>query len=158
MATAEIEQLIEQKMEAAKRIVLSLDEIFSADDLQTEWVPIPEWAPKGAPNSDAYGVFVRSLNGRERATWQQKSVIGNGKNATVNFQQTTVTLVVMAAVDGAGKRIFTEAQGQTLNQKNSAILERIADVAMRLSGIGEEEMNTVSGNSTASQDDDSLTS
>lgn len=138
-------------------IVLSLDQIMAADDLQTEWVPIPEWAPRDVPNADAYGLFVRSLNGKERADWQQASILGNGKNATVNFQQTTVSLVVLACVDGAGKPVFTKAQANDLRRKNSAILERISDVAMRLSGIGDEEMATVSGNSTASQDDDSPT-
>jgi hypothetical protein len=139
-------------------IVLSLDQVLSADDLQTEWVAIPEWAPKGADNADAYGVFVRSLNGRERAAWQQASIQGNGRNQTINFQQTTVKLVVMAAVDDKGKRIFTDAVANDLLKKNSAALERIADAAMKLSGIGEEEMATVSGNSMGSQDDDSLTS
>lgn len=138
-------------------IVLSFDQIAQADDLQTEWVAIPEWAPRDAPNRDAYGVYVRSLNGRERADWQQASVLGNGKNATVNFQQTTVQLVVLACVDGAGKPIFTRAQANDLRRKNSAVLERISDVAMRLSGIGDEEMATVSGNSNATQDDDSPT-
>jgi hypothetical protein len=139
-------------------IVLSLDQILAADDLQTEWVPIPEWAPAGSPNRDAYGVHVRSLNGRERAAWQQASLMGNGKNQTVNFQQTTVKLVVLAVVDAEGKRIFTDAQATDLQKKNSAVLERIADTAMKLSGIGDAEIATVTGNSTGSQDDDSLTS
>lgn len=138
-------------------IVLSLDQIMAADDLQTEWVAIPEWAPKGDPNREVYGLFVRSLNGKERADWQQASMLGNGKNATINFQQTTVKLVSLACVDAAGKPVFTAAAANQLRQKNSAILERISDVAMRLSGIGDEEMATVSGNSNATQDDASLT-
>ena len=139
-------------------IILTFDQIAAADDLQTEWVPIPEWAPKDAGvNRGVYGVFVRSLTGKERADWQQASVLGNGKNATINFQQTTVSLVVNACVDADGKPIFTKAQANDLRRKNSAILERISDVAMRLSGIGDEEMATVAGNSNASQDDDSLT-
>lgn len=139
-------------------IVLSLEQILAADDLQTEWVPIPEWAPKDAANTEAYGVYARSLNGRERAAWQQASIMGNGKNQTINFQQTTVKLVVLAAVDSAGQRVFTDAVAGSLMKKNSAILERIADAAMRLSGIGDDEMATVSGNSTANQEDDSATS
>lgn len=133
-------------------IVLSLDQIMAADDLQTEWVSIPEWSPRDAPNPDAYGVYVRSLNGRERADWQQSSLMGNGKNATVNFQQYTVKLVALAAVDAAGKRVFIGLKGSELLTKNSAILERIGEVAMRLSGIGEEEMEAISGNSKASEE------
>lgn len=138
-------------------IVLSLDQIMQADDLVTEWVPIPEWAPKDAPNKEAYGLYVRTLNGRERADWQQACVQGNGKNATVNYQLMTVRLVTLAAVDAAGKPMFTSGQAATLRQKSSLILERISDAASRLSGIGEEETAAILGNSMATQDDDSPT-
>lgn len=140
------------------RVVLGIDQILAAQDLDREWVSIPEWAPPKAENTDDYGVYVRSLTGRERAAWQEASLKGQGKNATVNFQATTVKLVVFATVTESGDRVFTESNASDLQKKNSKVLERIADVAMRLSGIGDAEMQEVSGNSTGTQDGDSLTS
>lgn len=143
----------------AKHLIVSFDDILAADDVEKEWVPIPEWAPKSASAEErqSYGVWVKSLNGRERAQWQQASVVGTGNKTTVNFLNTTIMLVVLAACDESGAPLFSEQQARTLAKKNSKILERIGDVASRLSGIGEEEIATVSGNSLTSLYDDSRT-
>lgn len=54
----------------------------------------------------------------------------------------------MATVDAAGARLFIDdASVRALGKKSSAVLERINDVAMRLSGISEDETEALSGNS-----------
>lgn len=125
---------------------LSRESILAADDIQFEEVDCKEWGGK---------VLVRSLDGRQRADWQQASIQGNGKNQTVNFRQTTIKLVALGVVDPTTKRpLFGNADIAALSQKNSAPLERIAEVVMRLSGIGDEEMETLTKNSEETPSDD----
>src|SRR5690349_24222902 len=105
--------------------------ILAADDIQYEEVDCKEWGGK---------VLVRSLDGRQRAEWQQASVQGSGKTVSVNFKQTTLMLVVFGVVNPDTKQpIFSRADLVKLATKNSAPLERIGAVVMRLSGIGDDE-------------------
>lgn len=127
--------------------LLTRDQILAASDTVYEYVNCPEWGGT---------LKVRSLNGRQRALWQESSLVQKGKDSRVNFQLTTIKLVVLAVVDENDKPVFTDADISSLARKNSAALERIANTAMRLSGIGEEEMETITGNSGASESDDSL--
>lgn len=125
---------------------LSRDSILEADDIQYEEVDCKEWGGK---------VLVRSLDGRQRADWQQASIQGNGRNQTVNFRQTTIKLVALGVVDPETKRsLFTNADIAKLATKNSAPLERIAEAVMRLSGIGDDEMETITKNSEETPSDD----
>lgn len=124
---------------------LSRDAILGADDITYDVVDCPEWGGR---------VRVKSLTGRERADWQQASIQGTGQAATVNFRQTTVKLVALAVVDADGKAIFANADVVKLAMKNSAPLERIAEVAMRLSGIGADEVATLEKNSEETPSDD----
>lgn len=125
---------------------LSRDAILDADDIQYEEVDCKEWGGK---------VLVRSLDGRQRADWQQASIQGNGRNQTVNFRQTTIKLVALGVVDPETKRsLFTNADIVKLATKNSAPLERIAEAVMRLSGIGDDEMETITKNSEETPSDD----
>lgn len=144
----------------SRRTIIRLDDVAAASDLSQEWVAIPEWAPLGADESEraGYGVYVRTLSGKERATWQQVSILGTGNKTAINFQQTTVKLVIMAAIDDQGRRVFSDAHSGMLLGKNSAVLERIADVAMRLSGITEEEVESVTGKGLTTDDGSSTDS
>lgn len=138
-------EIVADEAAPASNGFLSRDAILAADDITYEVVDCPEWGGK---------VRVRSLDGRQRADWQQASIQGTGRTATVNFRQTTVKLVALAVVDADGKPIFSNSDIAKLATKNSAPLERIAEVAMRLSGIGDDEVDALEKNSEATPSDD----
>jgi hypothetical protein len=50
-------------------------------------------------------------------------------------------------VDDQGKRIFTDEDIEALGNKNAAPLDRICDVARRLSGMGRAEKEKLAKNS-----------
>lgn len=151
-------QIVESLVgEVITRRVVTLEQVIAAEDLDREWVSIPEWAPKGAENPGEYGAYVRSLTGAERANWQQASIQMQGKNTTIKFRESVMLLVLASCCDESGKRLFPDSSGRELLKKNSKVLQRLADKASDLSGIGEDEMESLTGNSSASLDDDSLT-
>lgn len=135
--------------------IIRLEDVAAATELKRQWVPIPEWAPRSAGDAEAaeYGCFARALNGRERAEWQTGTVIAAGKNTAINFRNATLGLVIAGACDEKGNRIFRLSDEKMLMARDSAILERIADVVSKLSGIGEDEIETVVGKGLSLTDD-----
>jgi len=111
---------------------LTRDEILGADDLKTESVKVPEWG--GA-------VLVRELTGAERDTWEASVVKTNGTKVTIDSQNMRAKLVALCIVDGDGKRVFTEKDAVKLGAKSAAALDRVVDVARKLSRIGEDELD-----------------
>lgn len=131
---------------AAPRRYLTAAQILAADDIATEDIFVGPWGG---------WLRVRALTGGQRAAWQQASVIGKGKNQEINYQETTVRLVALSVVDESGKPIFSDADIRALKRKSSAALELVSEVATRLSGIGDQEMDDLTKNSKATDSDDS---
>lgn len=128
------------------------DQMLEASDIATEFVPIPEWAPKGDPNPSRFGVTARALTGRQRAAWQRDGMVTKGKVQEVNYNAVTVNLVVMGTIGPDGQQIFTKDDASRLLDRSAKALQRIADVVMRLSGISEDEMDTLVKNSEEMND------
>jgi hypothetical protein len=113
--------------------VLTRDEILAALDHRTETVEVPEWGGS---------VLVRSLSGSDRDRLEGAGILWekapNGALAIAGYQTvgTRARLVAAAVVDEAGNLLFTPADVEALGAKDSAPLDRIADVATRISGMG----------------------
>ncbi len=110
---------------------LTRDEILGADDLKTESVKVPEWGGT---------VLVRELTGAERDAWEASVVKTNGTKVTIDSQNMRAKLAALCIVDGDGKRVFTEKDVVKLGAKSAVALDRVTDVARRLSRIGEDEL------------------
>lgn len=117
---------------------LTRDKILQAKDIQTEEVQVPEW--KGS-------VLVRGLTGIERDQWQSTIVQSTGRTTKVRMEQATARLVQLSIVDKEGKRLFNDNDIMALNSKSAAALNRIYDVACRLSGLTNEEVEEMAKNS-----------
>lgn len=110
---------------------LGRDAILAALDIKYEYVDTPEWGGR---------VRVRSLTGSERdqydgetyAAQQAAKTQGRGTPLT-DFR---VRRVAKAIVDDDGRRVFSDKDVAALGQKNSAVIDRIDDVVVRLSGMG----------------------
>jgi hypothetical protein len=116
---------------------LSRDAIRGLSDVKSEEVCIPEW-------DNAY-VMVRGMTGAERDAFEQSNIVGKGKNRDVNLRNYRAKLVIWSVVDEDGKRLFTDADAEWLGDKSAAALSRIVDVASRLSGISEQDVEELTG-------------
>lgn len=118
--------------------LLGRDAILQAQDLPTEDVAVPEWG----------GVCrVRALTGAERDSFEQSIVEQRGKSTKMNLRNIRAKLVALSVVDEEGKRVFSDGDAETLGKKSAAALERVFEVAQRLSGLRPEDVEELQGNS-----------
>lgn len=112
---------------------MSLDRnaILRASDIPRERVDVSEWGGD---------VLVRGLTGTERDAFEQRC------NET-SYANVRATLLVFSLVDEGGRRLFSIEDVNALGAKSAAPLDRLFDVARRLSGIGQREVKELVGNS-----------
>lgn len=102
--------------------------ILGAEDLPREEVPTPEWP--------GLKVFARGLRATERDAWEVALFVGDGDERRVDKDNLRARLCVLCMVDESGERIFEDGDAEALGKKSAAVLDRIFDVAQRLSGMG----------------------
>ena len=117
--------------EGAGMAILGKDQIFSADDIKTEVVPVPEWGGE---------VMVRGLTGHQRDAWEETLTVRNGRKVINNMTDFRARLAVLCIVDEQGKRLFHDGDVAQLASKSGAALDRIYEKAAALSGIGEQDV------------------
>jgi hypothetical protein len=136
-------------------MALSRDGILGAVDVQTEKVFVKEWGDD---------VIIRGLTGDELDAFQgsvrqfRPTFDGKGMEAVLIQEGMRAKLLVKCLVDEAGERLFTDQDAPVLGAKNGAVLDRLYDIASRLSGLSEEEKAELEGNSEAGTDSDASTS
>ncbi len=118
--------------------LLTRDEILQAQYLPTEQVHVPEWGGD---------VLVRALTGAERDAFEQSIVDQRGKDTRMNLRNIRAKLVALTVVDGDGKRLFSDADAKLLGQKSASALDKIFEVAQRLSGLRDEDVEELAKNS-----------
>lgn len=126
--------------------LLTRDEILAAEDIQSEVVEVPEWGGS---------VIVKGLSGTERDAFERtiiRNIDGKGpaKSDLRNFR---AKLAAWSIVDEDDKRIFTKADVNALGNKSAAALQRVFNVAQRLSGLSEEDVEELTKNSENGQSD-----
>lgn len=126
---------------------LTRDVILQADDLLVEDVEVPEWGGV---------VRVRGLTGAERDDFEASVVEQRGKKTRFNMQNFRAKLVVRAAINGDGQRLFTDKDAPLLGRKSAAALQRVFEVAQRLSGLSDQDVEELVGNFDEGQSDDSI--
>lgn len=129
---------------------LSREDILAVQDIQREEVPVPEWKIK---NVDL--VLVQGLSGKERDELEASMIVGKGKNANVNLKNLRAKVVARSIVGEDGKRIFTDADIPALSEKSAIALNRVYEVAQRLSGITQEDVDELTKNSETALSEDS---
>jgi hypothetical protein len=117
--------------------------ILAQDDLRYEDVLVPEWG--GA------WVRVRSMSASERDRFEAGTVQRNGKEITTNLANIRARLCIMCLVDENGERMFEEEDTFPLGGKSAAALDRVFQVAQRLNGLREEDVNELAANFPAGQ-------
>ena len=126
--------------------LLSRDQILGAEDLGHEDVAVPEWGGT---------VRVGMLTGAERDAFEQEIVVRQGKKTVLDLNNVRARLVARCVVDGEGQRVFGESDVKALGRKSAVALNRVFEVAQRLNGLTEQDMEELAGNSANGQSGDS---
>jgi hypothetical protein len=117
--------------------LLTKEQILGADDRRTEDVEVPEWGGT---------VRVRALSGRERDAYEAGIVQVRGDGSrNVTLENIRSRLVSLTVVDESGERIFSDGDVKALGEKSAAALERVFDVARKLSGLSEDDVEELAG-------------
>jgi hypothetical protein len=121
-------------------MLLNRDAILGAEDKNYEDVPVPEWGGT---------VRIAGMSGGDRNAYQASMVVlgPNGSVQRLNMADQLAKLLSRSIVDEDGNRVFSDKDLKALSAKNGAVLDRLGDVAMRLSGLRREDLEADSGKS-----------
>lgn len=113
---------------------LGRDDILGRDDLPRQLVAVPEWGGE---------VWVRTLTAAERDAWEA-SIVGDG--GARDLGNLRARLAARAMCDESGARLFADADAEALGCKSAVALGRVYDVAARLSGVREDDVERLEKN------------
>ena len=125
-------------------MMLTRDQILAADDITTEEVHVPLWGGT---------VLVRGMTGTERNLFEDACTkeIPAGNRAGRRAGQTVTKFVkdnIMAKLCALGAWWTTTARScsrmtdiDALGKKSGAALQRVMEVAMRLSGLDDDDID-----------------
>lgn len=130
-------------------MLLTRDQILGAKDIQCELVSVPEWGGD---------VWVYGLTARQRDLYEAGSITIKDGKAEPSLEDARARLAVLAIRDEKGSRMFNDLEIRFLAEKSAAALDRIYDVACRLSGIRKEDMDGLEKNSASAPGGDSSSS
>lgn len=131
----------------AKVKYLTREDILAADDIQVEEIVVPEWGGK---------VRVRGLSGTERDAFEA-TILDNKCNVTKkNIENLRAKLVSLSVVDEAGNRLFSDNDIVALGAKSARPVQRVFNIAQKLSGISEEDIEELTKNSESDQNVSSI--
>lgn len=122
--------------------MLSKSDILEAKDIETEVVCVPEWGGD---------VIVKGLTLEEKDNWTD-SILEDGK---ANVKGASAKLCVCCMCDEENNRLFSLDDVPKLQEKSAAAMDRVFQVAQRLSGIGQEDIEETVKNSGKTQSVDS---
>ena len=130
--------------EMPEPVQLSREMILAAEDLPMERVEVPEWGGF---------VYIRTLTGKERDKYEDGCFVGKGRKRVYTLRDTRARLAVLAVCDETGRRLFTDTDIDRLGGRSAAALDRVFEVAQRLSGVSDEDVEDLAKNSETTPGD-----
>ena len=110
-------------------ITLKRDDILKVQDIKVEKVSVPEWGGD---------VYVKGMTGTERDSFEASIVNMRGKGTNVDMSNVRAKLAAQTLCDESGEKLFTDADIKALGKKSASALQRVFEVAQKLSGIGDD--------------------
>lgn len=124
---------------------MEAEDILGADDLTKELVFVPEWNKS---------IWIRALTVEELDSYDT-DLISEEKAGNHQLRNSRAKLVVRAACNEDGSRIFLDDQASALGRKNGAAVAKLFDVANRLCGRSPDAQEELEKNSASGQADGS---
>ena len=131
--------------------LLNFDDIVASQDKEYEDVDVPEWGGT---------VRIATMSGEDRDRWELSMMQADDSSERgfkLNFDAySRVRLVALCLVDNDFNRIFvTKEQIEKLSQKSGKVMDLLYDVAQRVNGITDEDIDDLEKNSKSAQNGDS---
>ena len=131
--------------------LLNFDDIVDSQDKEYQDVDVPEWGGT---------VRIATMSGEDRDRWELSMMQADDSSERgfkLNFDAySRVRLVAMCLVDDNFNRIFvTKEQIERLSQKSGKVMDLLYDVAQRVNGITDEDIDDLEKNSVSAQNGDS---
>lgn len=119
---------------------LSRDDILKAEN------PVEEVDLSGLPGLSG-SVLVRGMTGRERDAFEiSMRNERTGQRIPGSMLNIRAKIVARCVVNDDGERLFTDADIAALGEKSGAVIDRLFDVATRLSGMSEGDAREMAEN------------
>lgn len=130
---------------------LTRDAILTSPDIKTEIVEVPEWGGS---------VCVKALTGTERDAYETSLIrINKDGSRQARWDNIRAKLCAFAICDPETKAaLFSPGDIEILGTKSASALDRVFDVAQRLSGMGAQDVAVLMGNSGTDRSDTSTSS
>jgi len=126
--------------------MLTREDILKINDIEVETVEVPEWGGS---------IYVRGMTGAERDRFEASVVTTRGKSTSVNLENIRAKMAALSICDKDGVLLFTEKDVKVLAGKSAAALQRVYEVAQRLSRIGDEDIDELTAGLQADPTGDS---
>ena len=123
---------------------LSRDQIRSVQDRKPHKVDVPEW--------DGY-VMVRPMSVGEREALE--ATVSNRQGANPNTSGLRVRAMIATCLDDNGERLFRYEDAEWLQEKAAGPVDRIAEIALGIAGMGKDALAQAEGNSGGNPGSDS---
>lgn len=128
-------------------VFLGRDAILKADDRPVEIMDIPEWGGK---------IRLRGLTGQGRDEYEASTVIIRDGRAWPDTENARAKLVARCIVGDDGEPMFSQQDVHQLGLLGAAALDRVWDRCLKLSGLSDEDVQELEGNSDAAPKDGSI--
>ena len=131
--------------------LLNFDDIVASQDKEYQDVDVPEWGGT---------VRIATMSGEDRDRWELSMMQADDtseRGFKLNFDAySRVRLVAMCLVDNNFSRIFTTTEEMdALAKKSGKVMDLLYDVAQRVNGITDEDIDDLEKNSVSAQNGDS---
>lgn len=117
------------------------EKILRSEDLPRKQVIVREWTDPDT--GEPITVWVRAITGSERDQLESSLLEDKQANKPPRYR---ARLLALTVTDEHGNRIFQEDQVDALGKKSAKALERLINVAQKLNGLGEEDIEELSKN------------
>lgn len=120
--------------------------VQQAGDIKREPVAVPEW---GLIGPDA--IIVKGLTGTEREEYEQSCLKPGkaGQASEVVYKFMKIKLVIRCCYDREGIQIFSDDDAAWLGEKSAMSIQRLYNVAARLSALSAEDVDELAKNSVS---------
>jgi hypothetical protein len=118
---------------------LTKEEFLKKRPVRFEDVEIQEWEAK---------VRVKELTAQARDRWEQSNLEDKGKGQMkLRLQNARARLVALSVIDAeSGDLLFSDEDVLAIGAQSAAVIDRIYDVAARLSGITDNDLDEITKN------------
>jgi len=112
------------------------EKILNCDDIKSEVIYVKEWDCK---------LLIRALDGKSRALLMN-SVL-NQVSKKIDMEKLYPELIISTVYDpDSNELVFQKSDINLINSKNAGVLERVAKVSARLSGINDDSVEEMEKN------------